>query len=49
MLDERSRQAIQRAANILISTVPWTESRKGWDYWRDVYQELKRIAETGEP
>ena len=38
-----------RAALILRKTFTWSTSTKGQEYWRDVFEEFIRIAETGEP
>lgn len=27
----------------------WAGSKKGYEFWEDVYYEFLRIAETGEP
>ena len=49
MLDEVEREAVRKAARDIFRVFAWVESKKGGEYWNDVYEELMRIAETGEP
>ena len=51
-LSEEERQEIRQAAKTLVRLWPFP-SEQGWFEpelsWADVYAELQRIAETGEP
>ena len=49
MIDAKQREAVRQAAGILVNSISWEGSRKGGRYWEDVYDELMRISESGEP
>lgn len=49
MLDKTERDEVRKAAWAIIKMLPWAQSKKGVEYWQGVYEELIRIAETGEP
>ena len=46
---KKVQKAARRAAKIILLEIPWTGSRRGFEYWKKVSHELMRIAETGEP
>ena len=46
---ERSKEQVRLAALKIAKYIWWENSKKGFEYWNDVYEELMRIAETGEP
>ena len=48
-LEEIDRDVVREAAWAISRVLPWVESKKGGKYWQDVYEELIRIAKTGEP
>ena len=41
-------EKVIKAALIIGKTFTWRTSMKGQGYWQDVFEELIRIAETGE-
>ena len=49
MLNDVERDMVRKAAWAIVRVLIRDESTKGGDYWQGVYQELIRIAETGEP
>ena len=48
-LSDVQRRRVEKMAQSLFCAFAWPASRKGGHYWDEVYKELKRIAETGEP
>ena len=46
---ERSKEQVRLAALKIAKYIWWEHSKKGFEYWDDVYEELMRISETGEP
>ena len=46
---EKDREQIRLAAKKIDKYMRWTGSKKGFDYWEAVYNELLRISKTGEP
>ena len=42
-------EKVIKAALTIGKTFTWRTSMKGQGYWQDVFEELIRIAETGEP
>ena len=48
-LSEIKRRRLEKMSLSLASTFVWGSSKKGYEYWRGVWDELERIAETGEP
>ena len=46
---EADKKQIRLAALMIEKYMWWGESKKGFEYWAEVYNELLRIAETGEP
>ena len=48
-LSTEDKSKIEEAAQIIGQRFFWAGSKKGQRYWHEVYDELRRIAETGEP
>ena len=48
-LSEKDTLKVIKAAFTIGKTFRWKTSMKGQGYWEDVFHELVRISETGEP
>ena len=48
-LSIKDRSKIEEAAHIISQRFFWAVSKKGQRYWQEVYDELRRIADSGEP
>ena len=48
-LTQQQRDELADAEETIWETFDWSVSRAGYDFWVKVYNELDRIAETGEP
>ena len=48
-LSLEDRENLMKAAELISRSFTWRKSKEGRDYWRKVYNELMRIAETGKP
>ena len=48
-LTQEQRKALHEASEMIIRSFNWATSYMGYDFWVKVYNELDRIAETGEP
>ena len=48
-LSEKDTLKVIKAALTIGKTFTWKTSMKGQGYWEDVFHELVRIAQTGEP
>ena len=46
---ETDKEQIRLAASMIYKYLGWEVSKKGFQYWAEVYDELQRIAETGDP
>ena len=48
-LSIEDRENAMNAAELISRSFTWRKSKEGLVYWRKVYDELMRIADTGKP